>query len=244
MAYLDPVGFKSKSIVNLCWTVTLILHELSWYVAHPILHNTTRYFSQLANGGWSGMGGWSISWHRRRRAILNMFNIARWPPDEAPTADSVSGDHSHWPSRQHRGTIGASDRLMWSGHYTWSVFENVNLSGMAFTLESSDTSFLSAPGSYSWCCRHNAKKQATGETPVASWRNGSSQKLNQVQLLRQHALRHGTRHALRHGNPRSQAGRYHVCFPLVALDLRQKSINRPSLSHVATTCRVSHIASH
>ena len=32
---------------------------------------------------------------RRRRAILNMFNIARWPPDEAPTADSVSGDHSH-----------------------------------------------------------------------------------------------------------------------------------------------------
>ena len=42
-----------------------------------------------------------------------------WPPDEAPTADSVSGDHSHWPSRQHRGTIGALDRLMWSGH-KWS----------------------------------------------------------------------------------------------------------------------------
>ena len=62
---------------------------------------------------------------RRRRAILNMFNIARWPPDglpmrpRAPTADSVSGDHSHWPSRQHRGTIGASDRLMWSGHKSW-----------------------------------------------------------------------------------------------------------------------------
>ena len=35
-----------------------------------------------------------------------------YTPDEAPTADSVSGDHSHWPSRQHRGTIGASDRLM------------------------------------------------------------------------------------------------------------------------------------
>ena len=30
--------------------------------------------------------------------------------------------------------------------YTWSVFENVNLSGMVFTLESSDMSFLSAPG--------------------------------------------------------------------------------------------------
>ena len=35
---------------------------------------------------------------------------------------------------------------------------------------------------------------------------------------------------------------YHVCFPLVALDLRQNSINRPSLSHVATTCRASHVA--
>ena len=53
---------------------------------------------------------------RRRRAILNMFNMARRPPDEAPTADSGSGTHSHWPSRQHRSTIGASDRLMWSGH--------------------------------------------------------------------------------------------------------------------------------
>ena len=35
-AYLDPVGFKSKSILNLCWTVATIVHELSWYVAHPI----------------------------------------------------------------------------------------------------------------------------------------------------------------------------------------------------------------
>ena len=34
----------------------------------------------------------------------------------------------------------------------------------------------------------------------------------------------------------------HVCFPLVALGLRQNSINRPSLSHVAATCRVSHVA--
>ena len=42
--------------------------------------------------------------------------------------------------------------------YTGSIFENVNLSGMVFTLESSDMSFLSAPGSYSWCCKHNAKK--------------------------------------------------------------------------------------
>ena len=41
---------------------------------------------------------------------------SRWSPDEAPTADSGSGTHSHWLSRQHRGTIGASDRLMWSGH--------------------------------------------------------------------------------------------------------------------------------
>ena len=79
---------------------------------------------------------------------------------------------------------------------------------------------------------------------VASCRNGSSQKVSLVQLLRQHALRHGTRHALRHGKPRSQVGRWHnhVCFPLVALDLRQNSINRPSLLHVAATCRASHVA--
>ena len=40
------------------------------------------------------------------------------PPD-GPYSRSGSGTHSHyWPSRQHRGTIGASDRLMWSGHNT------------------------------------------------------------------------------------------------------------------------------
>ena len=38
--------------------------------------------------------------------------ISRRPPDEAPTADAGSGTHSYWPSRQDRGTIGASDRLM------------------------------------------------------------------------------------------------------------------------------------
>ena len=37
---------------------------------------------------------------------------SRWSPDEAPTADIGSGTHSHWPSQQHRSTIGASDRLM------------------------------------------------------------------------------------------------------------------------------------
>ena len=48
--------------------------------------------------------------------------IGRRPPDGLPVrprqaaADSGSGTHSHWPSRQHRGTIWASDRLMWSGH--------------------------------------------------------------------------------------------------------------------------------
>ena len=45
---------------------------------------------------------------RRRRSILNMFNIARRPPDEAPTADSGSGTHSHWPGRQHRGVGSAN----------------------------------------------------------------------------------------------------------------------------------------
>ena len=45
---------------------------------------------------------------RQRRAILNMFNIGRRPPDEAPTADSGSGMHSHWPSWQHRGVRSAN----------------------------------------------------------------------------------------------------------------------------------------
>ena len=64
MAYLDPVGFKRKinrkPLLN-CH------HNFTWTVmirSAPYLRNTTRYFAQLANGGWSGMGGWSISWHR------------------------------------------------------------------------------------------------------------------------------------------------------------------------------------
>ena len=89
----------------------------------------------------------------------------------------------------------------------------------------------------------DATSFATGEIPVASCCNGSSQKLSQVQLLRQHALRHGTRHALRHGKPRSQAG----CWPIMYVfhKLRwtcDKIINRPSLSHFATTCCVSRVA--
>ena len=42
--------------------------------------------------------------------------------------------------------------------YTWSIFENINLSGMVFTLEASGMSFRSAPGSFSWWCKYNAKK--------------------------------------------------------------------------------------
>ena len=52
------------------------------------------------------------------RSVPDRPTTSRWSPDEAPTADSGSGIHSHWPSRQHRGTIRASDRLMWSGHQT------------------------------------------------------------------------------------------------------------------------------
>ena len=37
-------------------------------------------------------------------------------------------------------------------------FENFGLSEMAFALESSDMSFLSAQSSYSWCYKHNAQK--------------------------------------------------------------------------------------
>ena len=58
---------------------------------------------------------------RPHRAILNMFNIGWRPPNEALTADAGSGTHSYWPTRQHRGTVGVSDRLMWSGHYAQGV---------------------------------------------------------------------------------------------------------------------------
>ena len=69
---------------------------------------------------------------------------------------------------------------------------------------------------------------------VASWRNGSSQELSQAQHFRQLAWRHTTRLALQQGKPGSQDGAlvHHVCFPLVALDLRHGGINRRSLSHV------------
>ena len=46
------------------------------------------------------------------RSADDLPMVSRWFPDEAATADSGSGTHSHWPSRQHRGTIRASDRLM------------------------------------------------------------------------------------------------------------------------------------
>ena len=50
------------------------------------------------------------------RSAPDRPTTSRWSPDEASTADAGSRTHSHWPNRQHRGTIGASDRLMWSGH--------------------------------------------------------------------------------------------------------------------------------
>ena len=55
-------------------------------------------------------------------------------------------------------------------------------------------------------------------TPVACCRKLSQRliekalKLSQVQLLRQHALRHGTRNALRHGKPGTQVGRWLIMY--------------------------------
>ena len=49
------------------------------------------------------------------REIAIVTVISRdWLPDEAPTADSVSGDHSYWPNQQHRG-IGSANvkRALW-----------------------------------------------------------------------------------------------------------------------------------
>ena len=103
---------------------------------HPTSHQNPIHISRMACNaylrvGWYGEGVYLLQLPlkdsciahvrlpigRRHRAILNMFIIGRrppdyWSPDEAPTADARSGTHSHWPNRQHRGTIGASNRLM------------------------------------------------------------------------------------------------------------------------------------
>ena len=95
---------------------------------HPTSRRDPIHIGRMARNafirvGWYGEGVLFITtlscvvhvWlpiSRRRWAILSMSNIARRPPDEAPTADYGSGTHSHWPSQQHRGTIGALDRLM------------------------------------------------------------------------------------------------------------------------------------
>ena len=71
--------------------------------------------------GWYGEGVLFITTPFERqlhctRAAPDRPTTSRWSPDDAPTADAGSGTHSHWPSRQHWGTIGASDQLTWSGH--------------------------------------------------------------------------------------------------------------------------------
>ena len=87
------------------------------------------------------------------------------------------------------------------------------ISSAIVPLESHDLSLAFQPDLYYEKSLRHALRQALRQgkplsQAVASCRNGSSQKLSQVQLLRQHALRHGTRHALRRGKLRSQAGRW------------------------------------
>ena len=62
MAYLDPVSFKRKSIVNLCWTVTIILHELSWYVAHPIYTIRLATLRSYRMGDYLAWGGGGMTY--------------------------------------------------------------------------------------------------------------------------------------------------------------------------------------
>ena len=57
-------------------------------------------------GGWYGEGVLFIT---TLSCVVHVrLPIGRRPPDEAPTADSGSGTHSHWPSRQHRGVGSAN----------------------------------------------------------------------------------------------------------------------------------------
>ena len=100
----DVVGGKSGRTFQRCVGTPFTLAE--W--------RTMRTFASV--------GTVSVRWRSliyynslRKTVALYTFGSPRWSPDEAPTADSGSGTHSHWPSRHHRGKIGYL--AMWSGHY-------------------------------------------------------------------------------------------------------------------------------
>ena len=82
---------------------------------HPTSRRHTIHIGRMARNVSIRVGWYEgvVQYDSLVGTVKESYLSSRWPPDEAPTAaDSVSGDHSHWPSRQHRGTIGASDRLM------------------------------------------------------------------------------------------------------------------------------------
>ena len=95
--------------------------------------------------------------------------------------------------------------------------------------------------------RQALRQPATGETPVAGCRKLSQRLIAKVEPGSTFATAciatwDATCTATWETQVVSWALANHVCFPPVALDLRQNSINRPSPSHVTATCRVSHVA--
>ena len=91
---------------------------------HPMLRRDPIHIGRMARNayirvGWYGEGVLFITTPSERqlhctRSAPDRPTTSRcgWSPNETPPADAGSGTHSHWPSRQHRGTIRASDRLM------------------------------------------------------------------------------------------------------------------------------------
>ena len=89
--------------------------------SHPTSRRDPIHIGRMARNayirvGWYGEGVLFITTPSERqlhctRSTPDQPTTSRWCPGDAPTADSGSGPHSHWLSRQHRGTIGAQ-----SGH--------------------------------------------------------------------------------------------------------------------------------
>ena len=80
---------------------------------HPMSRRDPIHIGRMARNayirvGWYGGGVLFITTPSERQlhctcSAPDRPTTSQWSLDEAPTADSGSGTHSHWPSRQHRG---------------------------------------------------------------------------------------------------------------------------------------------
>ena len=114
---------------------------------HPTSCQDPIHIGQMARNayiriGWYGEGLLFITTPSERQLLCTRSahdrpTTSRRSPDGAPTADAGSGTHSHWLTRQHRRTIGASDQLTWNGHLSiqsaWNVLCHCKRENCMFT---------------------------------------------------------------------------------------------------------------